>query len=67
MTVEVRYQNDAIDEIVANNVNVHIERMSGDGWFMSIVEQDGKGHRFWFGSKNRRAHVEFRLSETVQF
>lgn len=55
-----------IDEIVAKNVGIlHVEQMSDDGWFMGLDMQDGSYWQFWFGSKNRKAHVEFRHTETV--
>lgn len=63
--VEIRRQNDAIDEIVARNCTIHIEQMSADGWFMGIDGEDGSYWQFWFGSKNRRAPVEFRHTEVV--
>lgn len=54
-----------IDEIVANNCNIHVEQMSADGWFMGIEGRDGSYWQFWFGSKNRRTAVEFRHTEMV--
>ncbi len=65
--VEVRPQvlpvND-IDEIIIRGGNVHIERMSNDGWFMGIEAADGSYWQFWFGAKNYKSHVEFRHTET---
>jgi hypothetical protein len=63
--VEIREQNDAIDEIVIRRGDVHIEQMSADGWFMGIDAADGSYWQFWFGAKNRKSHVEFRHTETV--
>jgi hypothetical protein len=63
--VEVRKQNDEIDEIVIRRGDVHIEQMSSDGWFMGVNGADGSYWQFWFGSKNRKSHVEFRHTETV--
>lgn len=65
-SVEIRPDDKgAIDEIVARNSRVlHIERLSDDGWFLGIDASDGSYWQFWFGSKNRKAHVEFRHTET---
>jgi hypothetical protein len=65
VSVEVRNQNDAIDEIVIRRGDVHIEQMSADGWFMGVDASDGSYWQFWFGSKNRKSAVEFRHTETV--
>lgn len=54
-----------IDEIVIRGGNVHIERMSNDGWFMGVEAADGTYWQFWFGAKNRKSHVEFRHVETT--
>lgn len=61
--VEIRKQNDAIDEICIRAGDVHIEQMSADGWFMGVEASDGSYWQFWFGSKNRKAAVEFRHTE----
>lgn len=64
--VEIRPNDDgSIDEIVARGCDLHIEQMSADGWFMGIEANDGSYWQFWFGAKNRKAHVEFRHTETV--
>ena len=44
--------------------NLHIEQMSDDGWFLGLDMPDGSYWQFWFGSKNRKSHVEFRHVET---
>lgn len=64
---EIRRNPDqSIDEIVAKNVTLmHVEQLSNDGWFMGLNMADGSYHQFWFGSKNRKSHVEFRHTETV--
>lgn len=54
-----------IDEIVAKGCDIHIEQMSADGWYLGIDASDGSYWQFWFGSKNRRAAVEFRHTETT--
>ena len=62
--VEIRRNPDgSIDEIVAHGANLHIEQMSDDGWFMGLNMPDGSYWQFWFGSKNRKSHVEFRHTE----
>lgn len=53
----------SIDEIVINGCNVHIEQMSNDGWFMGVAAPNGDYWQFWFGSSNRKSHVEFRHTE----
>jgi len=64
--VEIRRNPDgSIDEIVASGCSIHVEQMTNDGWFMGIEGRDGSYWQFWFGSKNRRAHVEFRHTEMV--
>jgi hypothetical protein len=63
--VEVRNKNDVIDEIIIQGGTVHIEQMSADGWFMGVNAADGSYWQFWFGSKNRKSHVEFRHTETT--
>ena len=64
LPVEIREQPvGAIDEIVINGCNVHIERMTNDSWFMGVEAQNGDWWQFWFGSKNRKSHVEFHHTE----
>lgn len=64
--VEIRPDDSgAIDEIVAHGCNLHVEQMSADGWYMGIEGKDGSYWQFWFGSKNRKAAVEFRHTEMV--
>jgi hypothetical protein len=62
--LEIRRNDDqSIDEIIIRGGNVHIEQMSNDGWFMGVEGADGSYWQFWFGSKNRKSHVEFRHTE----
>lgn len=64
--VEIRRNPDgSIDEIVAKAANLHIEHMTDDGWFMGLDMPDGSYWQFWFGSKNRKSHVEFWHTEMV--
>lgn len=67
LAVEIRPNDDkSIDEIVAKKVAIlHIEQMSDDGWFMGLDMEDGSYWQFWFGAKNRKAHVEFRHVEHI--
>jgi hypothetical protein len=63
--VEIRRNDDqSIDEIIIRGCDVHIEQMTDDGWFMGVKTKDGSYWQFWFGAKNRKAHVEFRHVET---
>ena len=65
--LEIRFDDaGAIDEIVAVGCAIHIEQMSDDGWFLLIEDRKGGEHRFWLGSKNRRAHVEVRHTESTE-
>ena len=63
--VEIRKQNDAIDEIIIHGGVVHIEQMTNDGWYMGVEASDGSYWQFWFGAKNRKSHVEFRHTEMI--
>src|SRR5687768_15604762 len=65
--VEVRRQGDGIDEIVARNCSLHIERMSDHGWFVGVEGSDGSYWQFWLGAKNGRSHVEARHTETTPY
>jgi hypothetical protein len=65
-SVEIRPNDDgSIDEIVARRCDVHIEQMSNHEWYMGITAKDGTYWQFFFGSKNRRSHVEVRHTETL--
>ncbi len=62
--VEIRKNGDgSIDEIFAKNCAIHIEQMDNSGWYIGIDGKDGSYWQFWFGSKNRKSHVEFRHTE----
>jgi hypothetical protein len=66
LAVEIRKNDDgSIDEIVAKGCAVHVEQMTDDGWYMGIDGKDGSYWQFWFGSKNRKSHVEFRHTEMM--
>jgi len=63
--VEVRPDDDGgIDEIVAKNAGIHIERMSNHGWYIGIEASDGSTWQFWLGAKNMRSTVEVLHTET---
>lgn len=64
--VIVRRNETGIDEIVADGASIHIERMSGHGWFIGIDAKDGSYWQFWLGAKNMRSAVEVRHTETTQ-
>lgn len=61
---EVRRQGKEVDEIVAVGCAIHIERMTGNSWFILIETPDGTGHCFWLGAANYKSRVEVRHSET---
>ena len=53
---EIRTFEDGIDEIVANNVDIHIERMSDSEFWMGIIPRDNNGEL----KLDERLHVLFR-------
>lgn len=65
LPVEIREQNDAIDEIVADRCNLHIEQMTDDSWFVGIEASDGSYSQFWIGARNRKSPVDVRHTETI--
>lgn len=61
--IEIRRNPDgSIDEIIADG-KIHIEQMSGNGFYMGVEMADGSHWRFWFGSLNYKSRVGFRLTE----
>ena len=58
-------EGSGIDEIIAHDCFVHVERMNGSSWYLGIDAHDGSHWQFWFGAKNGRSHVEFSHSETT--
>ena len=54
----------AIDEVVAENCSVHLERMMDDLWFLDITDRDGAETRLWIGSRSGRAAVDVRAETT---
>ena len=62
--VEIRPDDKgAVDEIVATNCALHVERMTTSLWFMSVTNKDGREWRFWFGARNYKSAVEFTQTE----
>lgn len=58
--VEIRPDDKGgIDEIVAKNCTVHVERMDAGLWYLGVTASDGSLWQFWFGSANRRTRVDF--------
>lgn len=58
MPVEIRRDdNGEIDEIVAENASVHLERMDSDAWFLVVYGQDGKGEAIWLRREKRSVNV----------
>ncbi len=54
---EVRLNYDeSIDEIVANNVSVHVEQMDDGLWWMGITRSDGV--RLLVNFFTKRAHIK---------
>lgn len=41
MSATVRYANDKLDEVVAENVAFHLEQMSDGHWWIGITHPDG--------------------------
>lgn len=63
--VEVRYQNDALDEVVAYGCDFHLEQMSDTHWWFSIAGADGSEWHFWIGSRTGQAKVDCRVTESL--
>lgn len=62
--VEIRPDDDGgIDEVVATRCSLHIERLAGNEWFLSIEASDGSYWQFHIGSK--RSQVEMRHTEMI--
>ncbi len=62
--VEIRKNDDgSIDEIIAEGCDLHIEQMTGHGWYIGITGKDGSYWQFWLGAKNLKSHVEVRHAE----
>lgn len=52
---------EVVDEIVAHNVTIHVERMAGNAWWMGVDSADGKHclHvNFGFYKRQMYCHVE---------
>jgi phenolic acid decarboxylase len=57
MTIETRRQSGAVDEIVANGVDVHLERCNAGMWFLSITEPDGTSLAIWLERDKRSIRI----------
>jgi len=63
MPVEIRRDDKGqIDEIVADNATIHLERMTADSWFLSVTGDDGVEECIWLRRKKRSVVVD--LHET---
>lgn len=66
MSVEIRKEDDdSIDEVIAENCAIHLERMDKSGWYISIDAKDGSHWQFWLGATNVRTNVVVRHTETT--
>lgn len=54
----VTFSDGDLDEIVGSRV--HLERMSGNQWFMSVTHDDGHQTAIWFKSKDLGKVMESR-------
>lgn len=52
-----------LDELFASNVSVHLERMSGNAWWMGIDLPNGNRIHLRFGCVTKRAKLALCLSE----
>lgn len=63
MAVEIRRDDKGrIDEIVAENATVHLERLDADCWFLVVYGADGVGEAVWLRRDKRR--VDISMHET---
>lgn len=49
--IEFRYYGDELDEVVASNVDIHLECMGTGSWWMSIRTQDERRYMVNMGVK----------------
>jgi len=60
MSVEIRRDDKGhIDEVVASNATVHLERLGAGKWFLAIEGADGIEEAFWLGLEKRSIVVTF--------
>lgn len=58
MSVEIRRDDRGrIDEIVAQNASVHLERMDKDCWFLIVEGSNGIAEAVWLRRDNRRVDI----------
>ena len=48
-----RYKEDDLDEIVAENVDIHVEWLDNGVWWLGIYTKDGKTHHLKFVSDSQ--------------
>lgn len=63
--IEIRRPAGVIDEIVAENCNVHIEQLSNVSWYIGITAANGDFAQFDLGAKRGRAHVSMIQTDNV--
>lgn len=62
MSIEVRYDDERkVDEIIASDCKVHLERMDNDHWCLIIETENTRGH-FTIRRKHR-CHVDAEVIE----
>lgn len=54
-----------IDEVIASDCFVHIERMRGDCFYVGITMPNGHLHQLWIESDNGRSRIGFGHYESV--
>lgn len=63
-SVELRWQESDLDEIVAHGCSVHVERMTDSSYYLGIEAEDGTCWQFFISAKNGRSHVKIVHSDT---
>jgi hypothetical protein len=53
MEDRVTFEDGHLDEVVSSR-GAHLERMSGNRWFLIFYHEDGTETAIWFDSKNLR-------------
>lgn len=63
--LEIRLDDmNGVDEVVAQDCLFHLERLSGDCWFISVNFKDGTSHAFWLGRKKKSVVVTMHEART---
>lgn len=63
--IELRYDELGLDEVVANNVTVHLERMSDNSYYLGIYTKREEG-RFYIGAARAKVIASCTDLERVQ-